>query len=95
MAKIVRIEGIFEDLGKRFLSDAQLQADPELIDEGWERRFTIDAKRAGEVVQLYVQLGYEVRAEPLKSEEATECCQDCHPSNGPRLETIYTRLKRT
>lgn len=95
MAKIVKIEGHFEDLGKRFLSEAQLEADPELAAEGWERRFTTDTKRADEVIQLYSQLGYEVRAEPVKSEETTECCQDCHSSNGLTLKTIYTRLKRS
>ena len=94
MAKIVRIEGLFEDLGKRFLSDAQLEADPELVAKGWERRFTTDIKRAEEVIQLYIQLGYEVRAEPVKSEETTECCQNCHSPIGPKLKTIYTRLKR-
>jgi hypothetical protein len=94
MTKIIKIEGLFEDLGKRFFSENQLQADPALVAEGWERRFTTDAERIEEVTQLYAQLGYEVRAESVEPAESNEGCEDCHSLSHSRFKTIYTRVKR-
>jgi hypothetical protein len=93
MTKIVRIESLFEHSAGRFLSDAQLQPDPALIAEGWERRFTADAHRAEEVMELYSQLGYEVRAEPVHSEEVHDDCTDCHSLIVSKFKTIYTRRR--
>jgi hypothetical protein len=95
MAKIVKIESLFDDLSKRFFSDAQLQADPALVAEGWERRFTADAQRVQEVTELYSQLGYEVRTEPVHSEELKDDCEDCHALIVSKFKTIYTRRKST
>jgi hypothetical protein len=95
MAKIVKIENAFRDADKRFLSDAQLQAAPALVAEGWERRFTADAQRAEEVIELYSQLGYEVRAEPVHTEELVDGCGDCHSLIVSKFKTIYTRRKTT
>lgn len=95
MAKLVKIEGLLDDAGKRFFSDAQLQADPTLVAEGWERRFTADVQRIQEVSGLYSQLGYEVRAEPVHSEELKDGCDDCQSLIISRFKTIYTRRKRT
>lgn len=94
MAKIVKIETFSDDPDKRFLSDAQLQADPALVAEGWERRFTADAQRVQEVTELYSQLGYEVRAEPVPSESAKDC-EDCNSLITSKFKTIYTRRNRT
>ncbi|MGA8223125.1 MAG: hypothetical protein WB780_15860 [Candidatus Acidiferrales bacterium] len=94
MAKIVKIETLFDGRGKRFFSDAQLQADPALVAEGWERRFTADAQRVREVTELYSQLGYEARAEPVHSEELKDDCEDCHSLIVSKFKTIYTRRKR-
>ena len=82
-------------LGKRFLSDAQLQPDPALVAQGWERRFTADAQRVKEAMELYTQLGYEVRAEPVHSDDLQDDCEDCHSLIISRFKTIYTRWKRT
>jgi hypothetical protein len=95
MAKIVKIESLFDDLSKRFFSDAQLQADPALVAEGWERRFTADAQRVQEVTELYSQLGYEVRAESVHSEELKDDCEDCNSLIVSRFKTVYTRRKNT
>lgn len=92
-AKIVKIETFFDDPVKRFFSDAQLQADPALVAEGWERRFTAGAQRVQEVTELYSQLGYEVRAEPMPSERAKDC-EDCHSLIISKFKTIYTRRNR-
>jgi hypothetical protein len=93
MARIVKIESLFQNSEKRFLSDGQLQPDPTLVAEGWERRFTADTQRAEEVTELYSRLGYEVRAEPVHSEELLDECEDCHSLIVSEFKTIYTRRK--
>jgi len=95
MAKLVKIEELLRHSEKRFLSDAQLEPDPALIAEGWERRFTADEQRAKEVVELYKQLGYEVRAEPVRAEELDDDCQDCRTVVSVHFRTIYTRKKKS
>ena len=35
--------------------------DPKLIAEGWERRFIADAKRAQDAIEMYAEMGHEVR----------------------------------
>ena len=94
MAKIIKIESLFDGLGRRFLSDAQLQPNSSLIAQGWERRFTADEQRAMEAMELYSQLGYDVRAEPVLPEELQDNCQDCRTVVSFYFQTIYTR-KRT
>jgi hypothetical protein len=49
----------------------------ELEAQGWVRRFTIEAKRAPECVELYESLVDQVRVEPLTSEllAAKECAR--------------------
>lgn len=91
MAKIVRADSLFSSSGRRVLSDAELQADPALIAEGWERRFTADPPRAEEAIELYSKLGYEVRAEPLRSDEMTQDCEECRQLAALQFKTIYTR----
>jgi hypothetical protein len=95
VAKLVKIKSLQDESGRRFLSDAQLQPDPLLVAEGWERRFTVDKQRAREVLELYTQLGYEVRAEPMRGEEVQDDCQDCRTVVSYRLLTIYTRKRKS
>jgi hypothetical protein len=73
------------------LSDAQLLPDPALVAEGWERRFTTDDQRAKEAMELYSQLGYEVRAERVRPEELHDDCVDCRTIVSFHFQTIYTR----
>jgi hypothetical protein len=93
MAKIVKIEGLFDGSGRRFLSDAQIQPVSSLIAQGWERRFTADEHRAKEAMELYSRLGYEVRAEPVLPEELQGDCQDCKTVVSSYFQTIYTRRR--
>ena len=71
------------------ISIAQLQ------DEGWIRRFTAFGRRLNEAAELYSELGFEVRLEPvdLYQEETmgAESCIDCFVIMQAR--TIYTRPK--
>jgi hypothetical protein len=94
MAKIIKIETLVDGLSRRFLSDTQLQPDPSLIAQGWERRFIADEQRTKEAMELYSQLGYEVRAEPVLPEELPDDCENCKTVVSFYFQTIYTR-KRT
>jgi hypothetical protein len=93
-SKLIWIESLLERSLDRVLSPAQLRADPALSAQGWERRFTADEQRAKEAMELYTQLGYEVRAEPVLPEELQDDCQDCKTVVSFYFQTIYTR-KRT
>lgn len=48
----IRIEATLGSSLDRVLSPSQLQADPALVVQGWERRFTADAQRAKEAMEL-------------------------------------------
>ncbi|HLC02627.1 MAG TPA: hypothetical protein VJK02_06295 [Anaerolineales bacterium] len=83
-----------EPVGRRRLpSEAQLQPDPSLLEKGWERRFIADGLRAQEAVELYTQLGYEVRAEPVQLEDLPEACEACRLATLLQFKTIYTRRR--
>ena len=93
MTTFIKIETLLERSTEGVLSDAQLQPDAILVAEGWERRFTADAQRAQEAIELYTQLGYEVRAESLLPEQFTGECEGCHSQVISTFKTIYTRKK--
>jgi len=95
MTKILKIEELLRRSAGRFFSDAQLEPNPQLIAQGWERRFTADAQRTKEVMELYTQLGYEVRAEPVRDEELDDDCQDCRTVVSLHFRTIYTRKRKS
>ena len=67
-------------------------SDTGLAAEGWERRFTADAARAKEAVELYTQLGYEVRAECARTAGQKDECDECYTASSEFM-TIYTRRK--
>lgn len=90
---LIRIEASPLSSLERVLSPGQLQADPALVAQGWERRFTADAQRAKEAMELYEQLGYDVRAEPMRPEELDDDCEDCGTVVAFHFLAIYTRKK--
>ena len=94
MTKIVRVEALSSPSTGRVLAEAQLQPDPALVADGWERRFTADSQRAEEAIELYAKLGYEVRAESLRPDEITDVCEGCHSQAVLEFKTIYTRKKK-
>jgi hypothetical protein len=93
MVKLIQIEPLSDRSAERLFSDTQLQPDPRLVAEGWERRFTADEQRAKEAMELYTQLGYEVRAEPVCPAELPDDCQDCRSVVSFYFLAIYTRRK--
>jgi hypothetical protein len=75
--------------------DFELAPDPELVAEGWERRFMADPVRARESVELYESLGYEVLTEPVKPVELPEACTDCRVVVYFSFVNVYTRKVTT
>jgi hypothetical protein len=94
VTKFVKIENLLSRSVGRLFSEAQLEPDPALIADGWERRFTADEQRIKEVTELYTQLGYEVRAEPVRADELDDDCQDCRSVVSVHFRTIYTRKRK-
>lgn len=65
---------------------------PELIAKGWERRFVADAKRAQDALEMYEELGHEVRIEPITLEVLKDECHGCLVIL-KQLKAVYTRKK--
>ena len=86
-----RAQGWLESAAGRWLHADQLEPDPALVAQGWERRFITDGGRAAEVVDLYQQLGFEVRLEPVSLAEIPDGCTDCQLMLLFHFQTVYTR----
>jgi hypothetical protein len=67
--------------------------DPELIAEGWERRFIADAKRAQDAIEMYGEMGHEVRLEPVNTAGLSEACSGCLIAFA-QFRVVYTRKKK-
>ena len=93
MANVVKLEDLIGRRAEGSRSDAPLPSGAALLAGGWEQRFTADLERVAEVIALYTQLGFEVRAEPLRPSEARDECQECRFAMGQQFKTIYTRKK--
>lgn len=68
-------------------------ADPELVAQGWVRRFLADSVRAQEAFDLYTSLGYEVKAQKLAPADFNEMCGDCRSEACRSYVLIYTRMR--
>ena len=62
-----RVGMIVDGEAKRALSEEQIRPDPELIADGWERRFVADAGRAEEAMELYET--------PMRYSDFVELCR--------------------
>ncbi len=76
---------------RQSIAQQNFEADPALVAEGWERRFTGDARRVQEAAVLYTELGYDVLAVPVRADELREECEGCHLLVLLQFKTIYTR----
>ena len=85
---------VVEQEARRFFSDAQLKPDPALVAQGWQPRFIGDARQVKEATDLYTELGFEVRAEPVPVEQMGDDCSDCQVLILLQFKTIYTRKKK-
>lgn len=70
--------------------DTELPPKPELVAQGWVRRFMAGPGRSKEAVELYTALGYEVHLEPVIPADLSDDCKDCRLATG-LFVTVYTR----
>jgi len=67
--------------------------DPTLLADGWEWRCNADAARLRQVVDCYVELGFEVRLEPINLNGLSESCLGCKEAL-VQSEAVFVRRKR-
>ena len=83
----------YESADRLLESVREQPANPELVAQGWERRFVTDGRRLKEYAELYAALGYEVQAEPIQAEEIGPDCLDCRLILLLQFHTVYTRKR--
>jgi hypothetical protein len=75
-----------------------MKKEEELIAAGWEKRFVACEPRLSEMVEIYEEIGFEVRLEPLPSKEEADAeacetsgCTVCFDIDRERYKIIFTR----
>lgn len=64
----------------------------ELESEGWELQSVLSEPRLSEAVELYREIGYEVRVFPFDpEEEGCNGCTDCLKDSTIGVFAVYTR----
>ena len=71
-----------------------MTSEEELARHGWEKQITLDEPRLSDVVEMYEEIGCEVRLEPFNPDEETGCIA-CMKIASDKHKTIYTRKKST
>jgi len=89
---IIRSKSHVVQQTERTLSESQLSADPDLVAAGWELRFIADGHRTAEARELYEQIGFDVRAEPLPGTDDPDECSSCQDIVR-HFHAIYTRRR--
>lgn len=69
-----------------------LPQDPELVAQGWQRRFIGDARMANESAETYKDLGFEVRLEAMDADKLKDECSGCKVAF-QAFKAVYTRRK--
>lgn len=64
---------------------------PSFEKEGWERRSILDEPRLSEVVEMYEQMGLEVKVVELEVDNTDECQTCLEPGTH---KVVYTRKKK-
>jgi hypothetical protein len=57
----------------------------------WIRRNTSDEPRLSELVEMYEELGFEVKIKDFDPGELHEDCGECMAANPGKYKVIYTR----
>jgi hypothetical protein len=70
-----------------------VSSEKELIARGWEKQTTYDEPRLSEIVEMYVETGFEVHLEPFDP-FLDQGCADCMKASPEKYKTIYTRDTR-
>jgi hypothetical protein len=58
----------------------------------WREKGTYSEPRLSEVIDMYKELGFEVRLEPFAPNNKTECTE-CMRGSAKRYKAVYTRKK--
>lgn len=74
------------------LEGAALERDLRLARDGWRRRFVGGPPRLTELLDLYAELGQEVRVELLHDDDLAETCAGCRIALS-LFRIVYTRMK--
>ena len=61
-----------------------------LAGDGWTRRAVAAPSRLEELTALYLQLGFDIRLEPIELDAIDTCCAGCAPDLAD-CRAIYTR----
>lgn len=88
---LIQIDG--QDQDQALFPYLDRAVNTELVSQGWVRRFMVGHDRLDESKQIYQELGFEIRQEPVKPDEFHEICQDCQTLACKDYVTIYTRKK--
>ena len=75
------------------MADTGVTAEKQLIAGGWTKQFNTDEPRLSEAVEMYEQMGLEVRLGPVVLDPDSEACQVCFEQDCHRYQTIWTRPK--
>ncbi len=54
-----------------------LPHDSALTDDGWEWRGNADSRRSRDLVDMYSEVGFEVRLEPIEVDNMCSACDGC------------------
>ena len=68
-----------------------VEADPARTADGWTYRFVAEGARAEEMVRLYLELGFEVAADPVLTSTDEQVCTECYDASPRPYQAIYTR----
>ena len=61
-----------------------------LIRLGWQKQGIYDEPRLSEIVQIYEEIGCDVKLAPAKLDELSGCTE-CMEANISQYKTVYTR----
>jgi len=67
-----------------------LTFEDKLLNEGWEKRSTIDEPRLSELIKTYEELGFELLLVPFNPDQEPGC-SECMKISPQQYHTIYTR----
>jgi hypothetical protein len=75
-------------------NNAEVTRKEQLLNEGWTRRFIYDEPRLTEAKEMYESMGFEVRLEPVVTDELEDNCDTCIKSYPERYKILYTRPRK-
>jgi hypothetical protein len=69
-----------------------LPQDSALTEDGWEWRSNTDAQRSRDLVDMYSEVGFEVRLEPINVDNMCSACDGCKDAFS-KFNAVYIRKR--